>query len=239
MDAGHVLFQHIATRPDDQIDLGAAALLIAESEYPGLDVAHYLAVLDGFADGARRAGGGGPPGTPAEALRRLNEHLFHDLGFQGNEQDYYDPKNSFLNEVIDRRIGIPITLSVLYLEVGRRAGLVLDGVSFPGHFLVQQRGPDGTLVLDPYHGGVSLSREELEERLGRALGAGTKLAAEHLQPASKRQILTRMLNNLRGIYQRSGDPARERAVLERLAILNPQDARVKEALDAMSPGGSN
>lgn len=238
MDAADVLFQHIATRADEDIDLGAAALLVAEQEYPGLDVAHYLAVLDGFAETARRRAAGG-----SEPLKALNEHLFQELGFRGNEQDYYDPKNSFLNEVIDRRIGIPITLSVIYLEVGRRAGLALDGLSFPGHFLVQYTAAAenvAPVVVDPYHAGAQLTKDELEERLRRALGQGSGLAAEHLQPASKRQILTRMLNNLRGIYQRTGDGIRERGVLERLAILNPQDTRVGEALDAIrKPPGAN
>lgn len=239
MDAGHVLFQHVASRPDDEIDLAAAALLVAEVEYPGLDVAHYLALLDGMADAVRKRAS--PPTRPL-ILQALNHHLYEELGFRGNEEDYYDPKNSFLNEVIDRRVGIPITLSVIYLEVGRRVGLALDGVSFPGHFLVQYRGDDdANVVIDPYHGGIVLEREELEDRLKRALGQETALTAEHLQLASKRQILTRLLNNLRGIYQRGGEHERERGVLERLAILNPQDQRVTEALANLRkrPGESN
>src|SRR5262245_30811084 len=159
-------------------------------------------------------------------LRALNQHLFEDLGFRGNQDDYYDPKNSFLNEVIDRRVGNPITLSVVYMEVGRRLALPLEGVSFPGHFLVKYRTPEGDLLLDPYHSGMALSRSELEQRLERAFGKKTTLQPSHLQTATKRQILTRMLNNLRGIYQQVGDAPRERGVLERLAILNPQDERV-------------
>ncbi len=237
MDAGHVLFQHIASRPDDEIDLAAAALLIAEVEYPGLDVAHYLTLLDGMADAVRKRGGP-PTADPGPLLAALNHHLYEELGFRGNEEDYYDPKNSFLNEVIDRRIGIPITLSVIYLEVGRRVGLELDGVSFPGHFLVRHGVGEG-IVIDPYHNGLALDREELEERLKRAIGQETQLSPEHLQLASKRNILTRMLNNLRGIYQRSGDLVRERGCLEKLAILNPQDARVSEALVALRRRGGD
>jgi regulator of sirC expression with transglutaminase-like and TPR domain len=237
VDAGHVLFQHVASRSDDEIDLAAAALLIAEVEYPGLDVAHYLGLLDGMAD-VVRARGGAPSGGADALLRALNHHLYEELGFRGNEEDYYDPKNSFLNEVIDRRIGIPITLSVIYLEVGRRVGLELDGVSFPGHFLVQHRTDQGAkAVLDPYHGGLALDREELEERLKRAIGQETQLSPEHLQIASKRNILTRMLNNLRGIYQRANDVPRERGCLEKLSILNPQDTRVGEALVALRRRG--
>lgn len=234
-DPAHVLFAHIASRPDDEIDLAAAALLVAEAEYPGLDVAAYLAMLDDMAEAVRRRL---EADAPADAtLAALNRYLYEELGFRGNEDDYYDPKNSFLNEVMDRRVGIPITLSVIYLEVGRRLGLELDGVSFPGHFLVKWRAPDRERVLDPYHGGAELDRDELEDRLRRAIGQETELSDEYLQPANKRQILTRLLNNLRGIYQRSGDATRERAILERLAILNPQDARVSEALDALRQRG--
>jgi regulator of sirC expression with transglutaminase-like and TPR domain len=240
VDPGHVLFAHVAARPDEEIDLAAATLLVAEAEYPGLDIPHYLTLLDDMAEGVRgrlTADAVARPGRPA--LDALNAHLFQDLGFRGNDEDYYDPRNSFLNEVIDRRVGIPISLSVLYLEVGRRLGLDLVGISFPGHFLVMWRGAgdEDPLLVDPYHRGVALAREVLEERLETALGKGTALAAEHLQPATSRQILTRILNNLRGIYQRSGDGARERGVLERLAILNPKDERVEAALDALRKGG--
>jgi len=237
VEATWVLFAHVAQRPEDEIDLGAAGLLIAEAEYPGLDVAHYLSVLDAMADGARtRAARDDEDDDPLHLLRALNQHLFEELGFRGNQDDYYDPKNSFLNEVIDRRVGNPITLSVVYLEVGRRVGLPLEGVSFPGHFLVKYRTPEGDLLLDPYHGGMALSRSELEQRLERAFGKKTTLQPTHLQTATKRQILTRMLNNLRGIYQQVGDVPRERGVLERLAILNPQDERVGEALAVLRRG---
>jgi regulator of sirC expression with transglutaminase-like and TPR domain len=239
VEAGWVLFAHIAQRPEDDIDLGAAGLLIAEAEYPGLDVAHYLSVLDAMAEGSRARAVGDTEQSDKDLLhllRALNQHLFEDLGFHGNQDDYYDPKNSFLNEVIDRRVGIPITLSVVYMEVGRRLDLPLEGVSFPGHFLVKYKTPEGDLLLDPYHGGVALSRAELEQRLERAFGKKTALAPSHLQTATKRQILTRMLNNLRGIYQQNGDAQRERGVLERLAILNPQDERVGEALAMLRRG---
>lgn len=228
MEPGHVLFSHVVSRPDDEIDLATASLLIAEGEYPGLDVGHYLSMLDSMAETVRGRAEG------KEALHRaLDRHLFDELGFRGNEDDYYDPKNSYLNEVIDRRLGIPISLSVLYMEVGRRVGLSFDGVSFPGHFLVHHALPEGDVVIDPYHHGVRLSQEELEERLGVALGEATELSREHLQIATKRQILTRLLNNLRGIFQRTGDSGHEREVVERLAILSPKDDRLAEALSAL------
>lgn len=235
MDAGKVLFAHHASRPDDEIDLAAASLLIAEAEYPGLDVAAYLAMIDDMAEAVRARMTSGVDAV----WHALNHYLFDELGFRGNDDDYYDPKNSFLNEVIDRRVGIPITMSLIYLEVGRRLGMELDGIAFPGHFLVQHRRADGDRLLDPYHKGVVLDTGELEERLRRALGEEAELTAEHLQVASKRQILTRMLNNLRGIYQRCGDVDRELGVLERLAILNPQDGRITDALEALRRRGDD
>lgn len=228
-----VLFQHVVDRDDDEIDLAAAALLIAEVEYPGLDVAHYVSVLDAWAESARtQPGAAAPPGTA-----ELNGYLFEELGLRGNDEEYYDPRNSFLNEVIDRRIGIPITLCIIYMEVGRRLGLDLEGVAFPGHFLVRWKTDGGDQLIDPYHKGVVLEEDELESRLKQVLGGSAELGPEHLPTASKRQILTRMLNNLRGIYQRQGDAAREQGCLERLLILNPGDARFVEGLDQLRRKG--
>jgi regulator of sirC expression with transglutaminase-like and TPR domain len=233
-DAGQVLFAHLAQRAEEDIDLGAAALLVAEAEYPGLDVAHYLSMLDAMAEVVRKK----RPGATGDALLgELTHYLFDDLGFRGNDDDYYDPKNSFLNEVLDRRVGIPITLSIVLMEVGRRLGIELHGVSFPGHFLVRLAAGDGDRVLDPYHGGVALDTEELEDRLKQAVGPGAVLLPEHLQVATKKQVLTRMLNNLRGIYQRKGDAEREWHVVEKLAVLNPKDERLGEALELLRKRG--
>jgi regulator of sirC expression with transglutaminase-like and TPR domain len=234
MEPGHVLFSHVVSRADHEIDLATASLLVAEGEYPGLDVAHYVSMLEAMAETVR----GRVEGAEAR-LRALDRHLFDELGFRGNDDDYYDPKNSYLNEVIDRRVGIPITLSVLYLEVGRRVGLSLEGISFPGHFLVRHVFPGGHVVIDPYHHGARLDHDELEERLGVALGEATELSREHLQVATKKQILTRLLNNLRGVFQRAGDALREKDVVERLAILSPQDTRLAEALVALRRRAAN
>ena len=141
----------------------------------------------------------------------LNQFLYEDLGYWGNTEDYYDPRNSYLNEVIDRRTGIPITLSILYMELGRRVGLPLEGVSFPGHFLVRLRLRGGTLVLDPFSGGAPQSEDELRSRLKRVIpdGVADNLPAselpldQFLEPATKRQILSRVLRNLKGIYRES------------------------------------
>ncbi len=162
-------FADLMARPDEEVDLAQAALLIACEEYPDLDVARYLRWVDALAhEVAARLDG--DPG-PLEAVRALNGLLFDEEGFRGNLDDYYDPRNSFLNDVLDRRTGIPITLSTLYIEVGRRAGLAVDGIGLPGHFVVRV---GGTLV-DPFHGGALLTEEDCQKRLDRIYG-GKRLA---------------------------------------------------------------
>src|SRR5438477_1938848 len=152
----------------EPIDLARAALAIAREEYPQLDEARYLRALDEFSHQVMR---GLPAGAlPERRVGRLNAVLFHELGFAGNQGDYYDPRNSFLNEVIDRRSGIPITLSLLYMEVGRRCGLQVDGVSFPGHFLTKVRLEGAELVVDPFHRGQLLGVDGLKKLLASAVG---------------------------------------------------------------------
>jgi regulator of sirC expression with transglutaminase-like and TPR domain len=173
------------------------------------------------------------PDSPLEdRIIALNEFLFDDLGFGGNTDDYYDPRNSYLNEVIDRRRGIPISLSVLYMEIGRRVELPLEGVSFPGHFLVRLRMRGGTLVLDPFSGGAPQSEAELRERLKRVVPrdvmGGVSVAElpleQFLEPASHRQILARVLRNLKGVYREKDRPERLLEVLNRMLILSPEAA---------------
>jgi len=171
-------------------------------------------------------------GGAEETVVALNQFLYSDLGYWGNTEDYYDPRNSYLNEVIDRRTGIPITLSVLYMEIGRRIGLPFEGVSFPGHFLVRLPLRGGTLVLDPFSGGVPQPEAELRERLKRvipreALG-GVPVAElpldQFLEPASNRQILARLLRNLKGVYREKDQPERLLAVLNRMIVVAPESA---------------
>ena len=162
----------------------------------------------------------------------LNQFLFDELGFRGNADDYYDPRNSYLNEVIDRKTGIPITLAIVYMEVGRRIGLPLEGVSFPGHFLVRLRMRSGMLVLDPFAGGEPQSESELRERLQRVIPRGasgdvpvSELPLDQfLEPATKRQILSRLLRNLKGIYREKDKPERMLDVLNRMLILSPNSS---------------
>jgi regulator of sirC expression with transglutaminase-like and TPR domain len=219
------LFAHVADRPDAEIDLAQAALLIAEDEYPGLDVAAYVERLDALGDAARaRLLDVDKPGdrrTQAR-LERVLTFMYRELGFHGNQVDYYDPRNSWLNDVLDRKVGIPITLAVVLLEILARAGVEAAGVSFPGHFLVRSPGPKGPLFVDPFDGRI-LSREDLRELHGRVAGGPSDPDPRLLEPADKRQVLVRMLHNLRGIFAARGDRLRLRATLERLEVLTPSE----------------
>ncbi len=221
-------FAELLARDEAEIDLARACLLIAADAYPGLDVDGYLGEIERLA--ARLRGRLAPGGGTEERVLALNEFLFDDLGFSGNAGNYYDPRNSFLNEVLDRRTGIPITLSVLYLELGRRIGLELEGVSFPGHFLVRLRVRGAILVLDPFSGGEALSETNLRERLQRVIpeGAAGGVPVDalpldpFLEPANKRQILARLLRNLKGIYREADKPQRLLEVLNRMLVVSPE-----------------
>ena len=150
--------------------------------------------------------------------------LFSQQGYRGNDNDYYDPKNSFLNQVIERRTGIPITLSVLYMEVARRAGLGLDGVGFPGHFLVKHIRDGDEIIIDPFNRGEIKSREDLSRLLSDLYGGKVALSEELLQAASKKQILKRILANLKVIYIKHNEWAKGLSVLDRLVTLDPASA---------------
>lgn len=215
-------FEAFARRPEDDMDLLEGALLMAREEYPRLDTAAYRVRLREMAEAARRKV---PAGAPApRALAAINELLFEDEGFHGDRETYYDPRNSYINEVIDRRAGIPITLALVYLEVGRRIGLPLEGVNFPGHFLVSYRGPERDVLLDPFEGGRTLGTKECEARLKASLGEGARLGPRFVQPAGARQFLYRMLNNLKGIYMKAGELGRALACVERMLMLVPRSA---------------
>jgi len=236
-------FSKLVSRADGEIDLARACLQVAEDVYPGLDVDGYLGEIERFAK--RLSSRLAPDAAIEDRVIALNDFLFGDLGFRGNADNYYDPRNSYLNEVLDRRAGIPLTLSVLYMEFGRRIELPLEGVSFPGHFLVRLPMRGGTLVLDPFAGGVPQSGDELRERLKGVIphaagdwkgpARGWKDAArgvavaelpleQFLEPASKRQILARLLRNLKGIYREKDSPERLLQVLNRMVIVAPEAA---------------
>ncbi len=210
---------------DRGLPLFEAALAIAQDEYPLLDLADLTARIDEMAQRLRERI---PTDAPAlHRLRMLNHYFFDELHFHGNVNDYYDTDNSYLNRVIERRCGIPISLAAVYLELGQQIGLPLQGVSFPGHFLVKLKMHDGTVFLDVFDAGRSLTRADLEERLepyATAHGVATaELLPRFLAAASAREILARMLRNLKGIYARESDQSRSLAVLHRLVVLLPDD----------------
>jgi regulator of sirC expression with transglutaminase-like and TPR domain len=217
-------FRELIDRPEEQIDLAEAALLIAKNANQGLDVGRYLAMIDGLADAlsARLS----ESSTAPERILALNRFLFEEQGFGPNVDDYYDVRNSFLNEVLDRKVGIPISLSIVYMEVGRRIGLELHGVSFPGRFLVKCKLSEGTVILDPFGGGGSLSLHDLQQRLRDAQGGEVSRAivASMLVSASKKEILARMLRNLKGIYLEKRDHQQALSLMEWIIALNPTDA---------------
>jgi regulator of sirC expression with transglutaminase-like and TPR domain len=194
--------RQIVSGPDHDISLAEAALLIAGHGYPELNIAAYLSRIEELAYMLRLRID--EEDSVPERISVLNQFLFGDLGFAANSDDYYDPRNSFLNEVLERRRGIPITLSVIYMELGRKIGLPLQGVSFPGHFLVKCAVPEGAVVLDPYSGGISLGLQELQQRLREVRGGEVSRAiiAELLVSASNKEIIVRLLRNLKAIYLR-------------------------------------
>lgn len=211
-------------RDDDHVPLLEAAVSIAQDEYPDLDVQQVLGDMDQLLERVRRrcAGDAGA----LQRLRVLNQFFFHDLGFGGNVNNYYDPDNSHLNVVLRTRRGIPITLGVLWLELAEGLGLKARGVNFPGHFMVKINLPDGQVVIDPFTG-QSLSREDLSERLEpykRRQGLVDDYDVPvglYLQAAPPREILARMLRNLKEIHRSQADWLRLIAVLDRLLILLP------------------
>ena len=212
-------FRQAVGRGEDKIDLGRAALTIALTDYPRLDIAAYLARLDRLAVEVTDRGDAG--GKAHRSIAALNYVLFHQHGFGGNRDNYYDPKNSFLNEVLERKTGIPITLSVLYMEVAQRVGLALDGIGFPGHFLVKHPQDGVDIIIDPFHQGEIRSREDLARMLGGLYGGSVELRDEYLKPAGKKDILKRMLGNLKGIYAKTNDLVKLLSVLDQAVILEP------------------
>ena len=212
------LFASAVDLPDHLINLADAALLIAQDAYPTLDRGHYLTVLDQMAEAVRARAP--MPNTPDQMVDVINHYLFGELGFTGNRADYYNPRNSFLNDVIECRTGIPITLSLLYIEIGRRLGLPIHGIGLPGHFIVRYEGAEPAYI-DPFNGGERLTAADCQHRLLQIFGTSVPLQATWLTPVTNRQILTRMLYNLKGIYVRQEVYQRAVAVVEKILVLNP------------------
>ncbi len=205
--------------PAAPLDLAELALGLAADEYPPLDVAAYLSELAGMAHEAKRYLGG----TLEAKARGLCRYLFHDCGFRGNVQDYYDPRNSYLNEVLDRRTGLPITLSAVAIAVGTRAGLDVAGVGLPGHFVAKVVAGGEEVVFDPFHGGRLLSRADCEILVEQVTGSPFQATPEALRAVPPGAFILRMLNNLKGAYLRLGDFPKAVRVIERLQRLDPSD----------------
>lgn len=218
MNAARARFQAAVEEPESQVELAEIALWVAAEEYPDLDVAAYLARFRTLADEVEPRLRG--VSTLRERVDRLNDFLFREHGFTGNREHYDDPRNSFLNDVLDRGRGLPITLAIVYVEVGRRLGLPVCGVGFPGHFLAKMEG-EPEILIDAF-AGCTLTREECTERLRAVLGANARLVPqEHLRAATTREIIARLLTNLKHIYARDRDWPRTLACCDRLLMLMP------------------
>jgi regulator of sirC expression with transglutaminase-like and TPR domain len=212
-------FIEIVSRNEEGVNLAEAALLIAAEEYPRLDIARYLEKLENF--GARARERAANLTTAPELITALNVTLFTELGFQGNRENYYDPRNSFLNEVIDRRTGIPITLSVVYIEVARQIGFTVEGVGLPGHFVAGHFTPSTEYFIDVFNDGRLLSENACADLVAGMSQGKVKFESAHLDPVTKKQILTRMLSNLLAIYSASQDYRRAVAAIERILLIMP------------------
>ncbi len=223
MTANLESFAELVTR--DHFSLARACFLIAQDEYPELQPDDWMARLEGMAEVVRGR-------CPADAFAEqkvvaLNHYLFEELGLRGNTEAYYDPRNSYLNEVLERRVGIPITLSILYIEIGRQLGLRLHGLSFPGHFLVKLKLNRGNLILDPYTGGQPQSEPELRSRLKRALQerqAGATNLESYLAPATSRDVIARLLRNLKHIYLGAGEYGKALNIMQHMLLVVPESA---------------
>ncbi|MBP3984351.1 SirB1 family protein [Pseudoxanthomonas helianthi] len=215
----------LAAQADETVPLLETALLIARDEYPDLDADLYDTVLQSHAEHLR------PEIDAIDAwplkMAAINRHLFDELGYSGNHDEYYDPRNSYLNEVFERRLGNPISLAMVQMEVARRLGVPLDGVSFPGHFLVRLPVDDGILVMDPFNGGRPLGADELRERAKPHLGGDApddSTLLQILDPATHRAILIRVLRNLHGVYAERDEWDRAARCADRVLKLVPDQA---------------
>ena len=216
-------FMEEIAKPDEAIRLEYAALLVAAEDEAHLrvDVVEYLMRLAGLGIEARKR----VRAAPGAGVEAFNHFMFEEAGFAGNQLNYYDPANSYLNRVLDCRVGIPITLAIIYIEVGRKAGLQVDGIGLPGHFIVRARESEAldALLVDPFHG-RTLALEDCQDRLDEIYSGQVALTDEHLRAALTREILVRLLTNLKAIYARASLHQRTLAVIDRILLLAPRSA---------------
>ncbi len=212
-------FSEIAALDEDTLFLDRAAFTMALEEYPDLNILHYLRRLDTLA--ARVEALVGIDRRPVNVIESINEALFVQEGLRGNTEDYYDPRNSYLNEVLDRKMGIPISLSIIYMEIARRVAFEVEGIGFPGHFLVKHVFNDREIIIDPFGLGRILTRNECQEILDKTSEGTVSVNPALFQPMGKRAILTRMLYNLKGIYTQREHYYKAISVIDKILMLNP------------------
>jgi regulator of sirC expression with transglutaminase-like and TPR domain len=217
--------QQLAREPATPLDLAEVALLLARDEYPFLDVEAHLNELSAMA----REAAPYLRGHLSHRIQGLCRYLFHEMGFRGNQADYYDPRNSYFNQVLERRIGIPISLSAVTMAIGARAGLNIAGIGLPGHFIVKARDPRQEILLDPFDGGRILSSGDCEALVREATGAAPE-AGLSLEPIPLGLMIQRMLRNLQAIYYKSQDWPRSIRIMERLRQLRPTDVVLRRDL---------
>jgi len=224
-------FHELVTLPDPAIPLAEAALLMACEEYPQLEISPYVDQLDEIADairlrltaGEQPAGGEPAAAKPMDTVRAINEVLFDEFGFRGNSEEYYDPRNSFINDVLDRRLGIPITLSIVYLEVCRRLNFPMFGVGMPGHFIVKYADRNQEIFLDPFHNGAVLTFEDCRQWVTRHYRDSVEFSERLLARVTHRQIISRMLNNLKRIYIDAHTFDKGVGIVDMMLMVQPDD----------------
>jgi regulator of sirC expression with transglutaminase-like and TPR domain len=210
-------FREYAAGDISNANLARGALLIALEEYPRLDVEGYLDELEDLATRVEARCSATEP--PVFRLGHLHAEMFDADGYRGDPQNYYDPRNAYLNEVIDRRVGIPITLSIVFLHVATRLGFTAFGVGLPGHYIVKVQFELNEVYVDPFHNGTTLTMPEIGALLRQVTGGQGQLGREHLRAWNGRETLTRVLANLQSMWMRAGDPRRAAAARERLEML--------------------
>lgn len=215
-------FYNEVHQPDNHIDLAKAALYLAQAEYPDIEITTYINTLDVMAAEVEER-------LPAERyplrmIQSINQYLYDGLGYKGNTNDYYDPRNSFLNEVIDRRTGIPITLSVIYLEIAQRLNFPMVGIGMPGHFLIRPEFEETGIFVDAFNRGEILFEQDCEARLAQIYKRPVPMQSTFLQPLAPKQLLARMLTNLKFIYLNRQDIPRALTAVEHILLLFPEAA---------------
>ena len=209
----------MARLPDDRIDLAKAALLISRTEYPHLDESFYLGRLEDMAARLKPRIAGKT--SPEVVIKEINRLLFEEEEFRGNTHNYLDPRNSFLNQVLERKLGIPITLSLVYMQVGRKAGLHIQGIGLPGHFITALCDDRCKILIDPFNQGKILSEEECRQMVMSRYGGERGFETRFLDPAGPKHILARMLRNLKAIYRHMDEELKAFQMIEWIVALDP------------------